>query len=142
MSKTFRIVCVLTLLAASASEARPRQGGPIPVRMVAYVGEQVEGIRPEFSWVVVYEGEKYQLSVLKLSVLSGPTTSLDIDAAVAPYKVKFQIGGQNTAIKRFVSVSPRQQVTIKGYVRLDPNARFLMLDSVDFVQPPTTASPK
>jgi hypothetical protein len=133
---------MLMLLAASVSEARPRPGAPIPVRIVAYVGEKVEGIRAEFSWVVVYEGERYQLSVLKLTVLNGTATSLDIDAAVAPYKVKFQIGGQDTAIKRFVSVSPRQQVAIKGYVRLDPNARFLMLDSVDFVLPPTPAATK
>jgi hypothetical protein len=115
-----------------------RRPTPIHVRMVAYIGEKVEGTRPDFTWLVTYRGKRYDLYILNLVVLGGRATPLDIDAAVAPYEVKFQIAGDKTALAHFVAAPPRQQVLIMGYVRLDA-ARFLMLDTVESAAAPTPA---
>src|SRR5437870_4968205 len=89
------------LLTAVATEAfRPRLRPPIHVRMVASVGMKPEGVRPEFDWVVFYGGKRYELYVLHLTVLGGNVMPLDIDAAVAPYRVKFQLAGEKTALQR------------------------------------------
>ena len=83
--KTVAVACVLLLLTAGAAEARMRRVRPIQVRMVAYIGEKVEGTRPDFTWLVTYRGKRYELYVLKLDVLTGGVTPLDIDSAVAMY---------------------------------------------------------
>lgn len=129
---------LVMLLNAEATEARMRRALPIPIRMVTYIGEKLEGIEPEFSWLVTCRGKHYQLYVLKLDVLSGNLTPLDIDAAVALYKIKFQVVGEKTALERFTAVAPRQQVVIMGYARLDPAGRYLMLDRVEA---PSIATP-
>jgi hypothetical protein len=136
--KTILFTCLLLIvLTAGSAAARRRPGPPIHVRIVAYIGEAVEGTRPDFTWQVSYRGTRYQLYVLNLTVLGGRVTPLDIDAAVAPYQVKFQIAGDKTALKHFLAAPPRQQVLMMGYVRMDPAARFLMLDTVTLGGEPT-----
>ncbi len=135
--RTVLLACAL-LVTAGVAEARMRRPTPIHVRMVAYIGEKVEGTRPDFTWLVTYRGKRYDLYILNLVVLGGRATPLDIDAAVAPYEVKFQIAGDKTALAHFVAPPPRQQVLIMGYVRLDA-ARFLMLDTVESAAAPTPA---
>ena len=125
------LACLLVLLTVQATEARRRRITPLRVRIVAYVGEKLEGIQPQFSWTVTYAGKRYELLVLELRVLDGNATPLDIDAAVAPYRVKFMLAGEKAALERFVATPPRQQLLITGYVRLDPTARYLMLDTVE-----------
>lgn len=129
--KAVLLACLLVLLVVDVSNARMRRVAPIRIRMVAYIGEKVEGARPNFSWLVTCQGKRYQLYVLELRVLGGNATPLDIDAALAPYTVKFQVAGDKTALAHFKSTPPRQQVLLTGYLRLDPAARFLMLDTVD-----------
>lgn len=135
------VACALLAVTVGAAEARMRRPTPIHVRIVAYIGEKVEGTRPDFTWLVTYRGKQYELYVLNLVVLGGRATPLDIDAAVAPYKVKFQIAGDKTALAHFVAAPPRQQVLIMGYVRLDA-ARFLMLDTVESGDLPTPGPTK
>ena len=142
MTKTVAFVGLLLLVTAGATEARVRRVVPVHVRMVAYIGETVEGTRPDFTWLVTHQGKRYQLYVLNLVVLGGGLTPLDIDAAVAPYTVKFRIAGDKTAIEHFIAAPPRQQVLITGYVRLDAAARFLMLDTVETGDQPTPAPTK
>ncbi|HVO27844.1 MAG TPA: hypothetical protein VMW56_29895 [Candidatus Margulisiibacteriota bacterium] len=129
----------LVVVTAGSAEARRRVGPPIHVRMVAYVNEPVQGTRPDFTWLVTYKGKRYTLYVLNLTVLNGRVTPLDINAAVNLYEVKFQIVGDKAALKHFVEAPPRQQVLMTGYVRLDPAARFLMLDTVTVGGGPTPA---
>lgn len=141
--KTVVFACLLLVVViAGSAEARRRPARPIHVRIVAYIGEAVEGTRPDFTWLVTYRGKRYQLYVLNLTVLGGGVTSLDIDATVAPYEVKFQITGDKTALKNFVAAPPRQQVLMMGYVRLDAAGRFLMLDTVQAGGVPTPAPTK
>ena len=64
-------------------------------------------------------------------------TPLDIDSAVAMYKVKFQIAGDKKAIEHFAAAPPRQPVLMAGFLRLDAAARFIMLDTVDVGAVPT-----
>jgi len=122
---------LLSLITTEAAEARRGIVVPIPVRIVAYIGESLEGVRPEFTWTVSYGRRDYQLYILKLTVLNGRATPLDIDAAVAPYQHRFQLAGDKKALENFAAVPPRQQVVIRGYVRLQSGARFLMLDAVE-----------
>ena len=141
--KTIVFTCLLVVVViAGSAEARRRSARPIHVRIVAYIGEAVEGTRPDFTWLVTYRGKRYQLYILNLTVLGGGVTSLDIDTTVAPYEVKFQIAGDKTALKNFAAAPPRQQVLMLGYVRLDTAARFLMLDTVTVGGVPTPAPPK
>jgi hypothetical protein len=138
--KIVLFACALLLvLTAGRAEARRRVGAPIHVRLVAYVNEPVQGTRPDFTWLVTCKGKRYTLYVLNLTVLNGRVTPLDINAAVNLYEVKFQIVGDKTAVANFLSAPPRQQVLMRGYVRLDPAARFLMLDTVTVGGGPTPA---
>ncbi|MFI5366346.1 MAG: hypothetical protein ACHQ4J_12055 [Candidatus Binatia bacterium] len=124
--------CILVLATAGAGQARRFQPlAPIHVRIVAYVGKTIDGTRPDFDWPVQYRGKRYELYVLNLTVLGGNVTPLDIDAAVAPYRIKFQVAGEKTALERFTATPPRQQIVINGFIRLDPTARYLMLDTVE-----------
>ncbi len=138
--KSAWFACVLLLFSASAAEARVRRIAPIRVRMVAFIGEKVAGTRPDFTWKVNYRGKRYDLHVLNMLVLGGGATPLDIDAAVRPYQSQFQLAGEKTALQRFVTAPPRQQVLINGLIRLDAGARYILLDTVE-VTPPPTPSP-
>jgi len=137
--KTVAVACLLLLVTAGATAARVRRVRPIQVRMVVYVGEKVEGTRPDFNWLVTCRGKRYELHVLKLDVLSGGVTPLDIDSAVAMYTVKFQIAGDKQALEHFAAAPPRQQVLMTGFMRLDAAARFIMLDTVDVGTMPAPA---
>ncbi|HSP97802.1 MAG TPA: hypothetical protein VL049_11225 [Candidatus Dormibacteraeota bacterium] len=129
---------MLVVLTVWGAGAHMRRAAPIRVRMVAYIGEKLAGIRPEFTWTVMSKGKKYELYVLKLDVLmAGGPTPLGIDSAVAPYAVKFQVVGEKTALEKFRSIPPRQQVVLLGVLRLDGGGRYLMLDSVDTGEPAT-----
>ena len=134
---TASIACALLLLTTAAAGARMRRAAPVHVRIVAYVGQPLEGARPDFTWTVSYKGQRFQLYVLNLQVLGGSLTPLDINAFVAPYTVKFQLAGEKGALQRFMAAPPRQQVLIMGYMRLDATASFLMLDTVDAAYLPT-----
>ena len=135
--KTVAWACLLLLVTVEVAEARVRRARPIQVRMVAYIGEKLEGTRPDFTWVTSYRGKRYTLYVLKLDVLTGSVTPLDIDAAVRMYQVNFQIAGDKTALAHFVAAPPRQQVLLTGFLRLDATARYFMLDKVDAAYLPT-----
>ncbi len=129
--------CALVLLTAQVAQARARPAVPVRVRMVVFVGEKVEGTRPDFTWTVSYRGKRYTLYVLNLLVLNGSLTPLDIDAAVSLYQIQFQLAGDKKALQKFLAAPPRQQVLIFALIRLNPAARFLMLDTVEVVQLPT-----
>jgi hypothetical protein len=123
----------IVAMLAFAGSAHARRGGalPIPVRIVTYVGPPLEGAKPEFTWTVSWKGHDYQLSILKLTVLSGRATPLDISAAVEPYKSRFQLAGNEAALATLAATPPRQQIVLQGYVRLQAGARYLMVDKVE-----------
>ncbi len=104
---------------------------PVPVELTTYVGAPPAGVQPQFSWRVTYNDRAYVLNIVNLRVLSSRLMPLDIDAAVALYSVKFRIGGEKAALQQFTAVPPGQLVTLKGFVQLDPNARYLLLDAVE-----------
>jgi len=135
--RTLLLTCLLFLSAQGVEARRLRPAAPVPVRLVVFVGEKLEGIRPDFDWEVQYRGKRYRLYVLNLTVLNGSVTPLGIDAAVAPYRVKFMLAGDPAALQRFTTTPPRQQIVITGYMRLDASGRYLMLSSVDSGPPPS-----
>jgi hypothetical protein len=133
-ARTVVLVALLVLVSVGAAGARRRRMVPIHVKMVAYVGEVVVGTRPDFIWPAMYHGKKYTLNVVKVVVFGGGVTPLDIDAAVAPYQVKFQLTGEKTAVQRLIAAPPGQQLRIMGFLRFDSAARYLMLDTVEKVE--------
>jgi len=144
-ARTAVLVALLVLVSVGAAGARRRRAVPIHVKIIAYVGEAVAGTRPDFIWPAMCHGKKYTLNVVKVVVLGGGVTPLDIDAAVAPYQVKFQLVGEETAVQRLIAAPPGQQLRIMGFLRFDPAARYLMLDTVENVEAtptPARAAPR
>jgi hypothetical protein len=54
--------------------------------------------------------------------------------------VKFQLTGEETAVRRLIAAPPGQQLRIMGFLRFDSAARYLMLDTVENVEAPPTPS--
>ncbi len=126
------MIATLLLVAALPAQAR-RRVAPLHVQMTAYVGEKIAGMQPEFVWPAGYRGKTYTLNVVKVSVLSAGTSPLALDAALAPYRVKFQLSGEPTALQRLITAPAGQQLRIMGFLRLDPG-RYLMLDTVETLE--------
>jgi hypothetical protein len=133
-ARTAVLVVLLVLVSVEVAGARRGRVVPIHVKMVAYIGEAVAGTRPEFIWPAMYQGKTYTLNVVKIVVLGGGVTPLDINAAVAPYRVKFQLAGERTALQRLVAAAPGQRLQIVGFLRLAGAGRHLMLDTVEKVE--------
>jgi hypothetical protein len=112
---------------------------PFRVRMVAYINGKLEGDRVEFTWPVTCNRKTYTLYVLKLDVLDARTSGMSLDAALKPYNPKFQVVGEATAVQRFESTPPRQQVIIDGNLRVNGGARMLSIDTI--TGPPAAATP-
>lgn len=136
-----KTLMVATLLLVVAVPAQARRGGPpLYVQMTAYVGEKIATMQPEFVWPAGYHGKTYTLNVIKVSVLNAGKSPLALDAALAPYPVKFQLRGEPTALRRLTTAPPGQQLRIMGFLRLGPG-RYLMLDTVETLEV-TPASPR
>ena len=123
-----------------AQAARLRAAPPIHVRMFAYVGEKPPDARTEFSWAVGFEGKRYQLHITKLIVLTGTAMPSAIDSAVSMYPVQFQLIGEKTAVRQFLSTPPGQLMRVGAYVRISGVSRYLMLDRVTPAPVATPAS--
>jgi hypothetical protein len=134
------VLAIALLVTAMPAHAGPRRAAPIDVKMVAYVGETVAGPRPDFIWPAMYQGKKYTLNVLNIVVFGGGATPLGIDAALALYRVKFQLAGEQNAVRRLTTAPPGQQLRILGYLRLDRAGRYLMLNSVEHIEATPTPS--
>ncbi len=126
------MIATLFLVAAFPAQAQ-RRVAPLRVRMTAYVGEKIATMQPEFVWLAGYRGKTYTLNVVNVSVLSAAKSPLALDAALAPYRVKFQLTGEPTALRRLITAPPGQQLRIMGFLRLDPG-RYLMLDTVQTLE--------
>lgn len=129
---------LLVLLAATGS-ARMRGGWPVNVQMQLYVGSAPAGARPQFQWLVADRDGEYQLQIMSLSVI-GNLSALDLDAALRPYRIQFQLAGDLASVRRLTSAKPGQLLRVHGIARFQGGARFLM---VDLVEPlPGEATPK
>lgn len=122
---------MLLMLPVSADARFRRQALPVHVRLVAYVGDKVEGTQSELTWTVSSGKKKYKLQVVSLLVNSGNTTALEIESAVSPYSTQFQLSGPKELMQRFESTPPGQQMTILAYVRIDSTRRSLILSAIE-----------
>jgi hypothetical protein len=113
--------------------AHARRGIRIPfqLRMTTYVGEKLEGIKPDFEWLVSHRGKEYTLYVLNLVVMDGRATPLDIDAAVRPYRINFQLAGTTEEIQKLITTPPREQIVITAFANFGGGARMLMVSKVE-----------
>lgn len=132
------LLCVLlaglVLIPATVrvSEARRRRAvAPIQVRFLTYVADQGGPGEGHVQWRVALDGDKVVLDIADLTIPSGSYTSLDVDTALAPYRLKFTITGHSDDLKRIRTATRERPVRLSGYLRLDPTARFLMLDRVE-----------
>ncbi len=130
------LLAVLLLVTVATAHAQRRRLVPLHVKMVAYVGA-IAGKRPEFTWTVMHQRKVFSLNVVRIIMLDGRATPLDIDFAVSPYRVQFQLAGEKSAVQRLLAAPPGQHLQIIAFMRLDPTGRYLMLDSVE----PAAATP-
>jgi hypothetical protein len=141
LASWFVLVVLLAAFAADAARARRfRVDVPIPVRITAYVNEKLEGINPDYEWLVADREGEYMLYVLNLVVMTGSVLPGSINAAVDPYRVKFQLAGAEAALQELRTTPPRRQVVITAYLQFAGGARILMLDKVE-AGPESTAAP-
>ena len=142
MTNPGKTLLILLSIGLTAQVAEARRFGvqpPIPVRITTYVNEKLEGIKPDFEWLVADRKTEYRLYVLNLVVKNCSVLPLGIDAAVAPYRVKFQLAGDKSALAAFAATPPRRQTVLDGYIRFAGGARILMLDKIELVPEATPA---
>lgn len=139
-----RTTCFLfaLVLLASVSPAHARRGinVPLSVRITAFVNEKIEGIKPDFEWVVGHKDKQYTLYVLNLVSLDGRATALDINNAVYRFKPAFRLAGQSGEIAKLAATPPRQQIVITAFLQFAGGARIMMVNQVE-TAPEATAAP-
>ena len=140
-TKLLAAIVFAFLLSAVTMPAYARRGVNIPlqVRITTYVNEKMEGIKPDFEWVVSYDGKEYTLYILNLVSMDGRTTSIDIDNAVNRFKPNFRITGQSSEIQKLIDTPPRQQIVITAYLNFAGGARLMMINTVEAPPEPTVA---
>ena len=112
---------------------------PLQVRITAYVNEKLEGIKPDFEWVVSHDGTEYTLYILNLVSMDGRSSALSIDNAVNRFKPNFRVAGESSEIQKMVTAAPRQQIVITAYLQFAGGARIMMISQVETAPPPTPA---
>lgn len=136
------LALLLAALGAEPLEARRfRFDAPIPVRITAYVNEKLEGINPDYEWLVADRKGEYMLYVLNLTVMTGNVLAGSINAAVDPYRVKFSLAGSEAALEVIRTAAPRRQVVITGYLHFTGGSRTLLLDKVEAGEQAAAATP-
>jgi hypothetical protein len=135
------IALALLLIFTTVAPAHARRGLNIPlqVRITAYVNEKVEGIKPDFEWVVSHDKTDYRLYILNLVVMDGRATALDIDNAVSRFKPNFRVAGQTGEIQKMTNAPPRQQIVITAFLNFAGGARIMMINQVETAVAPTAA---
>ncbi len=129
---SIHLLLVVAVVLETVTAAQARRGiVPIGLRMTAYVNEKPEGVRPEYVWTVEHKRTKYQLYVLKVSVVRGRALPSDVDRAVRPYKVAFQVVGPASILEKLFATGPGRPVVISGDLRLSGGARTLLLGTVE-----------
>jgi hypothetical protein len=118
------------LATACPAHARGRVVVPIGVRITAYVNEKPQGVRPEYEWTVDHKGTRYQLYVLKVSIV-GRVRPSDIERAVRPYAVAFQLAGPTDTIAKLAAFPRHQPVILVGNLRFSGASRMMLVESVE-----------
>jgi hypothetical protein len=133
------VIALFLLGAATPADARRGMNIPLQVRITAFVNEKLEGIKPDFEWVVSHDGTEYKLYILNLVSMDGRSSALSIDNAVNRFKPNFRVAGEAREIQKMITAAPRQQVVITAYLQFAGGARIMMISQVETVPPPTTA---
>lgn len=128
---TVSVIAFLVLALVTPAHARRGVKIPLQVRITAFVNEKLEGIKPDFEWVVSHQKNEYRLYILNLISMDGRATALDIDSAVNRYRVQFRLAGDAQAIQRLINTPPRQQVVITAYLNFAGGAQIMMVNQVE-----------
>lgn len=136
-----RLVWLALLLLLGAGSASARVIVPIGVRISGYVGEKPAGINTPFEWVVARKRTQIRLYVQKLTVKTGQVSASDIDNAVNPYTVNFQLAGEKTALATLVSAPSGSRVVVDAYLEIGGGARMMMVNGVEVEAAPTAIAP-
>jgi len=110
---------------------------PIAVRITAYVGEKPEGVNPDYDWLVAKGKDELQLYVVRLLVKNGDALPGDINQAVEPYRIKFLLAGERSALEKLMATKPGTKVVINAYLQFGEGGRYMMLDTVEPAAEPT-----
>lgn len=137
---TLPLIVMFLLAVVAPVDARRGMNIPLQVRITAFVNEKLEGIKPDFEWVVSHDGTNYTLYVLNLVSMDGRASALDIDNAVSRFKPNFRVAGEGSEIQKMVNAAPRQQIVITAFLQFAGGARIMMISQVETAPPPTTGA--
>lgn len=124
------LVALLLLAGAGPAQGRRFSLTPIFIRITGYLGPKREKPILLTSWKVNRGRDIYDLHVIKLEVLNGNIAYFNIVDQLEPYDPAFSIGGDNQAVRDFVSAPPGETLIIMGYLRLESALRTFMIDTV------------
>lgn len=131
---------LLAVLPATPSAAR-RMNLPIAVRITGYVDQKPDGVNVPFEWVVSHKRAEIRLYIRKLTVKTGQVSASDLDNAVDPYPIAFQLAGERGAVQNLTTAAGGSPVTIDAYLQFGQGARVMMIESVKVEAVAATAPP-
>lgn len=130
------VVLVWAVLAAAPTVAQ-RISVPIAVRITGYVNQKPTDVPTQFEWVVAQERTEVRLYIKKLVVKTGQVSPGNIDDAVNPYHVSFQLAGEKPALQALTTAAAGTPVTIDAYLQFGEGARIMMIETVKAEAAPT-----
>ena len=138
---TLLLASLLLLATTVPAKSRPMPRDAFSVRLDGFVGAKPEDLPIEASWTVSLKGERYQLFVSKLQVLSGDLAYYDLINALKPYRPALTITGSDAQLDMFATAPPGQRVSVIAFVRFTGAARYLMISEIEYVGQPAPVEP-
>ncbi len=133
-------LAMVALLGTIAEPAHARRARlPLSVRITAYVNAKPEGFNPQFEWVVSHRRERIRLYIQRLFVTTGDASPGQVDSAVDPFQVQFQLAGEAAALEQLMTAPAGTRVVIDAFLQM-AGARMMMVNSVRIEAEPTVAA--
>jgi hypothetical protein len=138
--RQFAAVFVVAAAMLSTKVSAVRHGhlaAPNLLRIEGYAGKAPADTRREAHLVMEYQGKDYDFDVIKMTVLTGNRSYLQVLQDVTPYRVNFIVRGTSAAVATLIGADAGQRLVITARNRA--GSRDLLVDTVTIaVEPPAT----
>lgn len=132
------VLALVALLGTAAETAHARRARlPLSVRITAYVNAKPEGFNPQFEWVVSHRRDRVRLYIQRLFVTTGDASPGQVNSAVDPFQVQFQLAGEAAALEQLMTAPAGTRVVIDAFLQM-AGARMMMVNSVRVEAEPTS----
>jgi len=121
VSRPYPGLVLLALVAASPVAAEVLRHGmarPIEARIEGYVGEKPADVVADAKWVISCEGKKYPFHVIRLRIVGGDVSPMNVLTAAAPYPVTFYLRADTPTLAQFAATPAGQKITLIAFLRL------------------------